>query len=97
MSCPACGSRLKQQTTKKGVLFLVCSKWPTCNVACTPALLELLKAPPRYDAQDPRILGKVSYPLSQLRILQSQYRAANEEERKSIREQAREVIREDCE
>ena len=40
MDCPACGSGLKQHVTKKDVLFLLCSKWPKCNISGTPTLMN---------------------------------------------------------
>lgn len=43
MNCPVCGSKMSERTTSKGVLFLVCAKWPRCRCSGTPELIELVK------------------------------------------------------
>ncbi len=100
MHCPACGSQLVERTSQKGVLFLVCSKYPECAVSGTPALMERfddlrrdLELPPARKS-DPVPLGGFISELARLRVLQSKLnRAGSDEERERIRAQAAEVMR----
>lgn len=95
MRCPMCGSTFDKRKTTKGVLFLVCSRWPECHVSGTPELIEHFRTDrTRCVERDVTKLGDLTEPLAKLRILQSQLRSAKtEEDRERIRTQAKEVIR----
>jgi len=93
MNCPACGSKLKQHTTDKGVLFLVCTQYPKCSVSGTPELFEMMQKPTP-SARGIMKLGDLVRPLAQLRILQSKLKVATTTaEREAIQEQAQEILR----
>lgn len=91
MTCPACGSRLKEHTTGKGTKFLTCSRFPKCKISGTPELLDRLKQPPM---REPIHIGSFITGVAQLRIHQSRLRAAKTaEEREAIRKQALEALK----
>lgn len=72
-------------------MFLVCSRYPKCEVSGTPALFEQLKAP--CSKRDPLRIGGIVDPLVKLRVLQSRLnRAETDEERERIREEAMGIV-----
>ena len=95
MNCPNCGSLLKEHTTGKGALFLVCTRWPACRTSGTPELMELfeeLRKEPM-ERPEPVPLGSFVVKLAQMRIHQSKLRQAKTaEERNTIRKQALEAL-----
>lgn len=94
MNCPVCGSKLKDHTTAKGVLFRICSRWPKCHVSGTPELLERFEQLLTPDPPDAVPLGSFVVQAAQLRIHQSRLkRAKTAEEREAIRKQALEALR----
>lgn len=91
MTCPACGSPLKEHTTAKGAVFRTCSRWPKCRISGTPELLERLQPP---EEQKPIHIGTFVVQAAQLRIHQSRLKAAKTaEERELIRKQALEAMK----
>lgn len=90
-TCPTCGSPLREHTTKKGAVFLTCSRWPACRVSGTPELLERVRAPDV--KRDAVPLGSFIVQAAQLAIHVSRLRQAKTaEERAEIRRQALEAL-----
>ena len=93
MDCPKCGAELRERLTSKQIAFLVCTRWPECKVSGTPELLERFQG--KLAPRGPVKLGSFIVPLANLRILQSQLKQAQTDgERESVREQARNLLRE---
>lgn len=92
MTCPACGSPLREHTTGKGAVFQTCSRWPKCKISGTPELLERLQTQP--EPEIPLHSGSFIVKVAQLRIHQSRLKAAKTpEERESVRKQALEAMK----
>lgn len=91
-TCPTCGSPLREHTTKKGAVFLTCSRWPQCKVSGTPELMERVQADP--EPEIPLHSGSFIRQVAQLRIHQSKLRKAKTaEEREAVRQSAREALK----
>lgn len=91
MTCPACGSPLREHTTGKGAVFRTCSRWPKCRISGTPELLERLQPP---EEQKPIYIGSFIGQVAQLRIHQSRLKAAKTaEEREAVRKSAMEALK----
>lgn len=91
-NCPKCGALLKERQTHTKAVFLVCTRWPHCKVSGTPDLLSLLEKP-QADRDPIMPMGEYITMLAQLRILQSKMKNATAEERASIRQQAKELLK----
>ncbi len=91
MTCPACGSVLKEHTTGKGTKFLTCARFPKCRISGTPELLDRLKPPA---TKEPIHIGSFITQVTQMRIHQSRLKAAQTKpERDAIRKQALEAMK----
>ncbi len=91
MTCPACGSKLKEHTTGKGTKFLTCARFPKCRISGTPELLDRLKPPA---TKEPIHIGIFVTGVAQLAIHRSRLKAAKtKEEREAIRNSALEAFK----
>lgn len=90
MNCPACGSPLKERKTNTGVLLLVCSRWPACQIAGTPELLERQRPVER---PEPVHVGSFITELAQMKIAMAKLPGKTNQERDAIRQQFLEILK----